>query len=105
MFPDEPGDDSLGYDFIVRQASGDLFFEVKATTGDLAEFELGESEVRMAQEHARNGRFRVLYVTRVLDGADRSITVLPNPFGSTSRDRFRLVGEGVRLRFTLPSAD
>jgi Protein NO VEIN, C-terminal len=91
VFAGVPGDDDLGYDFRVVMAR-DLFFEVKATVGEFGEFELGESQVREAQHHARGDRWRLLVISHVLESERRSLEVLPNPFSRRGRGRFRLVG-------------
>lgn len=72
-------------------------YEVKATT-DGGEIQLGESEVRSAQENARIDRWRLLVVTHALDRS-RRILQLPNPFSVASRDLFSFVGQGIRLRY------
>lgn len=93
-----PGDDSLGYDFVLPFQGGQVMFEVKATTGDGGELQLGESEVLAAQAHARNGRWRLLVVTHVLDD-ERRIRLLRNPFDPDSRGLYVFAGQGLRLRY------
>jgi hypothetical protein len=97
-FTGNPGDDGCGYDLEVPFRGGNRMYEVKATTGDGGEIQLGESEVRCAQENARNNRWRLLVVTHALDRS-RGIIQLPNPFSTTSRDLFAFVGQGIRLRY------
>ncbi|KOV87558.1 sacsin N-terminal ATP-binding-like domain-containing protein [Nocardia sp. NRRL S-836] len=97
-FAGDPGDDSLGYDFSVPFSGGDRMFEVKATSRDGGEIQLGETEVRCAQENARNNRWRLLVITDALNRS-RQIIQLPNPFSSSSRGLFSFVGHGVRLRY------
>jgi hypothetical protein len=97
-FTGDLGDDGLGYDFTVPFRRGNRMYEVKATTGDGGEIQLGESEVRCAQENARNDRWRLLVITHPLDRS-RHILQLPNPFTATSRDLFSFVGHGIRLRY------
>jgi hypothetical protein len=101
VFAGDPGDDDLGYDFRVVMAR-DLFLEVKATVGEFGEFELGESQVREAQRHARGDRWRLLVISHVLESERRSLQVLPNPFSRRGRGRFRLVGRGLRYRYAPP---
>ncbi|MDX2933466.1 hypothetical protein [Streptomyces ipomoeae] len=48
VFADGTGDGSLGYDFLIHDGDRTLLYEVKASTGDRGEFELGESEVERA---------------------------------------------------------
>lgn len=94
------GNDSLGYDFEVPRRGGRVMYEVKATTGDAGMIELGETEVRCAQQHSRNDRWRLLIVEDVLSPAPR-IHMLPNPFHHDSRSLFSFDGNSVRLRFKL----
>ncbi|MDP9984844.1 hypothetical protein J2W14_004271 [Pseudarthrobacter oxydans] len=96
------GDDGLGYDFEVPRKTGNVMYEVKATQGDWGMIELGETEVRCAQEYARTDRWRLLVVEEALSMSPR-ILMLPNPFRPDSRSLFRFVGNSVRLRFTLES--
>ncbi|QDQ09774.1 sacsin N-terminal ATP-binding-like domain-containing protein [Streptomyces spectabilis] len=98
LFPGPAGDDGLGYDFEVGSGKLPLMFEVKATQGDGGQLELGESEVRAAQRHAGNDRWRLLVVTRVLEPERVGVRMLPNPFGRRGRGRYR--EEGGALRFS-----
>ena len=98
---DPHASDSFGYDFEVDWRNTTLMFEVKAFTaeaGSLAEFEMGESEVRAAQAAARNDRYRILLVTQALDPVERRIHELPNPFSAKGQGRFRVVGRGLRYQ-------
>jgi len=92
------GDDGRGYDFLVPSRGGAFMYEVKATTGDPGEFQLGESEVRVAQANARNDRWRLLIITHALND-DRRLLMLRNPFSPTSRGQYVFAGEGLRLRY------
>ena len=80
----------------------DLYFEVKATQGEFGEFELGESEVREAQRHTHEDRWRLIVISQALNTEHRRLEVLPNPFSRRGRDRFQLVGRGLRFRYLLP---
>jgi hypothetical protein len=96
---DDEGSDSRGYDFEVRGGSRHLYFEVKSLVGearDLAEFELGETEVVAAQRHRDS--YRILLVCSVLDSASREIFELPNPLGRRGAGRYTLLGRGLRYR-------
>ena len=73
-------------------------YEVKATTGDAGDFQLGESEVRQAQFNARNDRWRLIIVTQVLND-DRQLLMLHNPFSPRSRGQYVFAGEGLRIRY------
>lgn len=100
VFQGATGDDGLGYDFEVPRKGGSVMYEVKATKGDAGIIELGETEVRCAQENSRNDRWRLLVVENVLSESPR-IHLLPNPFHHNSRALFEFVGNSVRLRFQL----
>jgi hypothetical protein len=102
VFPGDPGDDGLGYDFRVPTQDAPLCFEVKASTGNAQEFELTESEIREAQQQAATGDWRVIIVSHVLDDALRSILVLPNPFSAEGRRCYRTINRRLRLRYHLP---
>lgn len=94
-----PGDDGCGYDFLVPSRGGAFMYEVKATTGDAGEFQLGESEVRQAQTNARNDRWRLIIVTHALTD-ERQLLMLHNPFNPRSRGLFVFAGEGLRIRYS-----
>jgi len=94
------GNDSLGYDFEVPRRGGSVMYEVKATTADAGMIELGETEVRCAQQFARSDRWRLLIVEDVLSTTPR-LHMLPNPFRHESRSLFGFVGNSLRLRFRL----
>jgi hypothetical protein len=99
---DDPGDDGLGYDFeVLRVHRRPLLFEVKSRTTDDLAFEMGESEIRTAQENAGNDRYRILFVGQVTDSAARWIAVLPNPLGPSGRGMYRVAGRGIRYEFAL----
>ncbi|MFJ5920967.1 protein NO VEIN domain-containing protein [Kitasatospora sp. NPDC092948] len=97
-FPGSPGEDGLGFDFRVGSGKQPLMFEVKATQGQGGQIELGESEVRAAQQHAGHDRWRLLVITSVLNVAQLQVHMLPNPFSVRGRGYYR--EEGGALRFT-----
>lgn len=104
-FPDDLGDDSLGYDFAIpRKRGGDLFFEVKATGGGAGHqtIEFSHGEVGFAEEHAGNDCYRILFVHDALHSASRSIHVLPNPMSNRGRGAYRVADRGIRYQFVLP---
>ncbi|MER6149338.1 sacsin N-terminal ATP-binding-like domain-containing protein [Streptomyces hirsutus] len=103
VYPDGIGDDRLGYDFRITTPERTLYFEVKASTGADGEIQLGESEVDRARALKPDETYIIVYVSHVLDGARRHITPLPNPFGAPGLAGYRLVGNALRLRFTLPT--
>ena len=92
------GDDSLGWDFQVPTRKGLLMYEVKTSQGEGGQFELGETQVLAAQLNARNGRWRLLVITDVLN-ENRRIRMLRNPFDPQSRGQYAFVGQGLRLRY------
>ncbi|MEU0246187.1 DUF3883 domain-containing protein [Streptomyces sp. NPDC006235] len=99
-FPGPSGDDGLGFDFRVGSGSQPYLYEVKATAGEGGRFELGESEVRAARQHAGNDRWRLLVVTHALTSHRVAIQMLPNPYGKRGQGRYR--EEGGALRFSYP---
>ncbi|MFD6115145.1 sacsin N-terminal ATP-binding-like domain-containing protein [Streptomyces yangpuensis] len=100
-FPGPSGDDSLGYDFRVGSGSRPYLYEVKATGGEGGRFELGESEVRAARQHAGNDRWRLLVVTHALTPHKVAIQMLPNPYGKRGRGRYREEGGALRFSYLL----
>lgn len=93
--------DSWGFDFEVPRGNASLYFEVKAFTDqtrDRMELEMGESEVRVAQECAGGDRYRILVVTSVLEPDARQVFTLPSPFSKKGAGRFRVIGRGLRYR-------
>ncbi|QKW04188.1 sacsin N-terminal ATP-binding-like domain-containing protein [Streptomyces sp. NA02536] len=97
----QPGDDRLGYDFLIHDGDATYLYEVKASTGDSGEIILGESEVRRASRLAPGETYFIVYVSHVFDRDRRAITVLPNPFGAPDLAGYELVSTQLRLRFNL----
>lgn len=100
IFPGAVGDDGLGYDFEVPRKGGAVMYEVKATSGDAGMIELGETEVRRAQQAARSDRWRLIIVEEALSDEPR-VHLLPNPFREESRELFQFVGNSIRLKFSV----
>ncbi|WP_405884330.1 hypothetical protein OG747_40595 [Streptomyces sp. NBC_01384] len=100
-FPGPSGDDGLGFDFRVGSGSRPYLYEVKATGGEGGRFELGESEVRAARQHAGNDRWRLLVVTHALTPDKMAIQMLPNPYGKRGRGRYREEGGALRFSYLL----
>jgi hypothetical protein len=101
---DAEASDGWGFDFEVPYRNTSLFFEVKSLVDAprvLTEFELGDSEVRVAQECAGGERYRILLVTSVLEPDARRVFVIPSPFSRKGAGRFRVVGRGLRYRCIL----
>lgn len=98
-----PGDDTLGYDFEIVLKTRTVYFEVKATGGTDASFELSEREVGVARDCVRSSRYqyRVLFITEALDAERRSLFVLPNPMDPTNAPFFRFPGSGLTCTFKL----
>jgi hypothetical protein len=101
VFGGTSGDDGLGFDFEIFLAKGKRLFEVKTSSTDRLEIELGETEVATAQRYSRGNQYRILFMENALDSASRSIHVLPNPFSEAGRKLYRLVGTGLRYQFDL----
>ncbi|MET9664987.1 hypothetical protein ABZY19_06400 [Streptomyces sp. NPDC006475] len=100
---DADASDGHGYDFEVTWRNTTRLYEVKATSeAETAqmEFELGVSEERTARAYARGTRYQILLITSVLDPEQRRVFELPNPFAAAGRDRFRMVGRGLRYQFS-----
>ncbi|WP_461036110.1 sacsin N-terminal ATP-binding-like domain-containing protein [Streptomyces mayteni] len=105
VLADGTGDDSLGYDFLVHDGDRTFLYEVKASTKNRREFELGESEVERASHLRPDEIYTIVYVSHVLDRTHRRITPLPNPFSAPGLGGYRLVGTAMRLRFELPPGE
>ncbi|MFD9510657.1 sacsin N-terminal ATP-binding-like domain-containing protein [Streptomyces mirabilis] len=95
----QPGDDRLGYDFLIHDGDATYLYEVKASTGNSGEIVLGESEVRRAARLSPGETYFIVYVSHVLDRDRRVISVLPNPFGAPDLAGYELVSTQLRLRF------
>ncbi|NDZ65391.1 sacsin N-terminal ATP-binding-like domain-containing protein [Streptomyces cyaneofuscatus] len=100
-FPGPSGDDGLGFDFRVGSGRLPYLYEVKATGGEGGRFELGESEVRAARQHAGNDRWRLLVVTHALTPHKMAIQMLPNPYGKRGQGRYREEGGALRFSYLL----
>ncbi|MGW8797731.1 hypothetical protein ACWGN9_11635 [Streptomyces sp. NPDC055775] len=83
-FPGPSGDDGLGFDFWVGCGSRPYLYEVKATGGEGGRFELGESEVHAARQHAGYDRWRLLVVTHALTPHKMAIRCSPTPTESAA---------------------
>lgn len=101
---DWDGDDSLGYDFLVRTAEVEWRYEVKSNLDDAYEFEFSQNEMRVAAECSNDAtrKYRILYVPFVFDPSQWRVMQLPNPFSEKGKGLFREVGAGAtRLKFDL----
>lgn len=102
FFGGSEGDDSAGYDFLVRTPTAEWMFEVKSTLEDGCEFELTSNEIQVASSvtHAGVRRYRILYVPYVFSPEKWCVFELPNPMDSRTQAMFSIVGRGsVRMRF------
>ncbi len=93
-----PGDDGLGYDFRIARKNETLLFEVKATTTDECEFDIGESELRAARA-ARKSWYRIIFIRSIFVPEERQLLVLPNPLEPDVVTSFAQINQGMRLRF------
>jgi hypothetical protein len=103
LFP-EDGDITLGYDFRIATTEREWFYEVKATPGDLCEFELTDNEYRQAVSASsdRSRRYRILFVFHALDSSRCRIVELPNPASDDNGSLFRIIGRSsTRMRFEI----
>lgn len=94
-------DDRDGFDFHVPRSRGpDLFFEVKAHTGDPGYVDLERSQVEAAISMAdgTSGIWTMLYVPYVRNPDMISVQELLNPYAEEGRRLYRQRGrEAVRL--------
>ena len=97
--PDKTSD-GHGFDFQFSFRRTQWHIEVKSTTGDDAQFDLGISEIKAATRfaRARGGRWRILRVRRAL-AAKPEFDWLPNPFQDGFKEHFRLHRGGMRVSY------
>lgn len=95
------GDDSCGYDFKIRYRRKLLYLEVKSSLTDPLEFELGDTEIRLARDCStmRGAEYRVIYVSNVQDPISSRLDILPNPLSDDGKHFFRIGGHGLRYEF------
>lgn len=101
-FTGREGRDNLGYDFCISFNKQVWYIEVKASTEDPCQFELGESEVRRAREVARSRsaeRYVIAYVANVGQTGATTIDILPNPFGADADGVLAIAGDSIRYKF------
>lgn len=96
-----PGNDKLGYDFVIKYKKQDWYLEVKTSVGDPQMFHMGESEVRFATQCAsqRGKAYKIVYISNIDDSSKTDIEVLPNPMGGYGSKGYRIGGKGFRLSF------
>ena len=92
--------DAHGFDFQFRYHRKRWHVEVKATTGDDPQFELGISEIETANRLARTrgGLWRILRIRNALSNKPE-FDWLPNPFEGDFRKHFRLHGGGMIMSY------
>ena len=92
--------DSHGFDFQFRYRRKKWHVEVKATTGDDPQFDLGISEINAATNLARRGeRWRILRIRNALSDQPE-FDWLPNPFEEKYKEFFRLHRGGMAVSYT-----
>ena len=100
---DEPHEisDGHGFDFRFTHRGKMWHVEVKATSGDDSQFNLGISEIKAANRLAqgKGGRWRILRVLNALSDQP-DFEWLPNPFEDDFRERFRLHSDGMRVSYS-----
>jgi len=102
LFNGREGDDGLGYDFRISFNKQTWFIEVKASTDDPCQFELGETEVRRARDIARSRaaeRYVIAYVANVGQTGETKIDILPNPLGPDADGVLNIAGDSIRYTF------
>ena len=92
--------DGYGFDFQFNHRGKKWYVEVKATTGDDQQFDLGISEIEAATRHAqkRRGRWRILRIRKALSGQPE-FDWLPNPFEEGFKKKFRLHRGGMMVSY------
>ena len=93
--------DGQGFDFRFRYGRKKWHIEVKATTGDDPQFDLGISEISAATHFAR-ARGELWRILRVRDALSDQpeFDWLPNPFEENFRKLFRLHKGGMMVSYT-----
>ena len=93
--------DGHGFDFQFNGHGKKWYVEVKATTGDDQQFDLGISEIEAATRFARKrrGRWRILRVRKALSDQP-AFDWLPNPFEEGFKKKFRLHRGGMMVSYT-----
>ncbi len=101
-FTGREGDDGLGYDFCISFNKQTWYIEVKASTEDPCQFELGETEVRRARDIARSrsaDRYVIAYVANIGQTGSTTIDILPNPLGPDADGVLNIAGDSIRYTF------
>lgn len=102
LFNGQEGNDGLGYDFCISFNKQTWFIEVKSSTEDPCQFELGETEVRKARDVARSRsaeRYVIAYVANVGQTGATTVDILPNPLGPDADGVLNIAGDSIRYTF------
>ena len=99
-YPENTTDDGFGCDFRIDQNGKTYYVEVKATQAEDEAFELGSSEVELAIDSAnrRKKEFVILHVLNALSASPR-FRVLPNPYDSKYKAKYKFEKAGLRVRY------
>jgi len=101
-FVGQEGRDNLGYDFRISFNKQVWYIEVKASTEDPCQFEMGETEVRWARDVARSraaDRYVIAYVANVGQTGATTTDILPNPLGPEADGVVNIAGDSIRYTF------
>jgi hypothetical protein len=101
-FVGRDGNDGLGYDFRIKFNNQTWYIEVKASTEDPCQFEMGETEVRFARDVARSRkpeRYVIAYVANVGQTGKTTIDILPNPLSPEADSALSIAGDSIRYTF------
>jgi hypothetical protein len=97
-----PGNDALGYDFVLVRDGKRRMIEVKSSGGASGFVDLTANERQVAQRAAARtsgDRYDVVYVANAL--TDPRVFILGNPYTATGKKRMWIDEGGVRLSFRL----
>jgi hypothetical protein len=103
LFNGQEGRDGLGYDFCISFNKQTWYIEVKASTEDPCQFELGETEVRKARDVARSRsaeRYVIAYVANVGQTGSTMVDILPNPLSPDADGVLNIAGDSIRYNFS-----
>ena len=99
----QEGRDGLGYDFCISFNKQTWYIEVKASTEDPCQFELGETEVRKARDVARSRsaeRYVIAYLANVGQTGSTMVDILPNPLRPDADGVLNIAGDSIRYNFS-----
>ncbi|QOG07364.1 DUF3883 domain-containing protein [Aureimonas sp. OT7] len=102
LFNGQEGNDGLGYDFCISFNKQIWYIEVKTSTDDPCQFELGETEVRKARDVARSRtaeRYVIAYVANVGQTGSTTVDILPNPLSPDADGLLNIAGDSIRYTF------